>query len=198
MLFRSRKGSLGASPERRRSSVFARPLLSNATSERRPSQAGESLAVQGSPVPNGPRPGRRRSSTITPSDLPFRPTLELFARDGDIATGAYPQIRHLGPVQRDEPGFEFIEMDGTKGGWAPRTRINSATLEAKTVDRVHTVQVIFGEAPIEHPLLPEHQDEANLSAWTKAVALRNIVEETASLVEEFADALAREDHGSDR
>ncbi|KAL8281150.1 hypothetical protein RQP46_006508 [Phenoliferia psychrophenolica] len=190
-----RKDSFGASPDRRRaSSVFARPLLGSdrtSTSGARPSHASETLSVQGSPIPSGTRISRRRASSITPSDQPFRPTLELFAHDGELATGAHAQIRHLGPVQPEESDH-YIE-DGPNDGWTAITRINSPSLKAKAIAAVHIVQVIFGETPIEHPLLTPDEEEANLIAWTKAVAMRNLVRENALLADEFGDVLSTAD-----
>ncbi|KAM0751576.1 hypothetical protein T439DRAFT_324763 [Meredithblackwellia eburnea MCA 4105] len=218
--FPQRKDSLGASPDRRRVSVFSRPLLQGSNSQRG-QRSGETLSVHGSPVlgatAEGPQAAgsrlsaRRRSSSVSKSDLPFRPTLEVFARDyvpivaststaslssstSTRAPGAFPQIKHLGPVQTPHGAdYDYVRLSHERAPSDSSSFIKSIPLAVSTVERVRTVQVIFGETPIQHALLslqPDESEDSSLSAWTKAVALRKLVQETQLLITEFSDVIS--------
>lgn len=191
-----RQDSLSTPEKRRGSNVFAKPLLSRTPS--RSKGSGENLAVGGgSPTP-GARFSRRRSREASPTRdaHPFRPTLAVYARDyvpivasSSPTTSHYPQIQHLGLVSSPD----YVEPSSPTNDFS--FCIGSSALVRRTVERLRTVQVVFGEAVINHPMLREgvfdEEDEESTRAWTKAEALRALVEETKALVGEFGDVPAK-------
>lgn len=183
-----RQDSLSTPEKRRGSNVFAKPLLSRTPS--RSKGSGENRPVGG----GSPTPGARSRGSS-----PFRPTLAVYARDyvpivasSSPTTSHFPQIQHLGLVSA--PAFDYVEPSSPTNDFS--SYISSSALVRRTVERLRTVQVVFGEVVIDHPMLrggafDEEGEEGRTRAWTRAEALRALVEETKALVGEFGDVLAK-------
>ncbi|KAK7051035.1 hypothetical protein VNI00_005147 [Paramarasmius palmivorus] len=194
---------------RRPSSVFSKPRL----------RLSNTPSPESSPRlrPTNPfEPGDSSFRSLRPDSLgvgyhiispPTPPTLS--PRDSQTSTG--PRIIHLGPVSPSQTAFRrsLSPMGGAKLAMADSTRVRSIVLIRKTYARIRVVQSRMG-----YPLLQVSsmasanalgddfttlvENDGNAQVWTKARALREVVQETQELMDEFDEAVGTgEDNGSE-
>ncbi|ESK89667.1 unc-80-like protein [Moniliophthora roreri MCA 2997] len=191
---------------RRPSSVFSKPRLrlSNTPSpESSPRMRPTNPFEAGDGGFNSLRPGSLSIGyhTISPSTPPT-----LSPRD---SSSSGPRIVHLGPVSPSQTVFRrsLSPIGGARLAMADSTRVRSLTLIRKTYLRIRAVQNFMGYPPLQMPntgsanalgddFSVPGEIERGTQVWTKAKALREVVQETQELVDEF-DEGAGEDNESE-
>lgn len=141
-----------------------------------------------------------RSSTLLPSELPSltstptkvgREAGYLRTSPGDRAAPNGPHIVHLGPVRHSSLFRDFGPKERGSLHLVNSTLIKSTALTRATFRRIRLVQNCLGYST----LLPypdgDHRfnnddDDIDVSGWTKAEALKSILDETMQLIDEFS------------